>query len=174
MKNLNWLLIIVSVSFARVEFYHGAGLEMSDNGVGVYYEPQMNSPVKFHSRIGMHFERSNVNLIQYPFNSESPGYKKTMFSLMGGSEKNILNRFFAENLKIGIFAEGGVVISSEAFQKLNDHNVNERIIAGIGLQFPGGKSIRKFEFAIQNPNRISGIFLVRFRVTWFHRGDTFG
>lgn len=174
MKKISFLVLLFCGVNGDVNFYHGAGLELTENGVGAHYEPILMMHIPVYARAGLHFERSNVNLIQYPMYTESPGYQKTILSLLCGSGGNILKGYFADNLRIGIFAEGGAVLPANAIQDFEVLELDYRLIAGIGLQFPGNNSIRKIEIAFQNPNRISGFVLIRFRVTWHKAGHDFG
>lgn len=168
MKHFFLIISILEICFGKIQLFHGSGLELTENGVGVYYEPLIIFPFSLHYRLGLHFERTNTNVIQYPMYTETPGYEKTKYSFIIGSGRNILDDYFADNLKIGIFGEGGFVLNSKMNIDFESLNTNKRIIVGFGLHFPGGNSLNKIEFAFQNPNDISGIFMVRFRVIWYN------
>ena len=163
MKNKVIFVFILANFFFSIElptFSHGLVAEMTENGAGLHYTPEINKP-NIYSKFGLHFERTNVLEVNPFYNSQNPGFQKTMGLLGIGIRQSILKNYFSNNMSVHILAEYslGNSLSELVIGKL--HPDNNRFISGISLQIPSGKITKRYDFCFQTSNKISGEFLIR-------------
>jgi hypothetical protein len=156
------LFFKIIFSYDNSSFYNGLGIELTQNGAGIYYEPEIMGKIDIYSKFGLHFERSNTLEINPLFNTQNPGFKKTIGALSIGTRVPLIQNYFYNNMSIHLLAELGIgnEFNSLMLGKLNDEN--NRILTGLSLQIPGGKIIKRYDICFQSNSNISGIFLIRF------------
>ncbi len=141
-------------------FSHGFIAEMTQNGAGIHYTSEIDK-FNFYSKIGFHFERTNILEVNPFYNTQNPGFQKTMGLFGIGIRQSILNNYFSNNMSIHIIGEYsmGNFLYKLLNGKLNPEN--NRYIAGFSFQIPSRKLIKRYDFCFQTSNKISGIFLIR-------------
>jgi|GEM_PF-3045537 len=163
MKKYLSLLILINFifSYEKLTFYHGAGIELTQNGAGIYYEPELMGKVDIYSKFGFHFERSNTLEVNPYFNTQNPGFKKTIGTISFGARIPLIQNYFYNNMSIHLLGELGIgnEFSSLISGELN--NENNRLLTGLSLEIPSGKFIKRYDICFQTNNEISGIFLIR-------------
>ena len=157
------LLSLVSIIFCKNSFsiYHGIGVELTQNGAGVFYSPEIIKP-NLYTKLGLHFERSNITEVDPYLNSQNPGFEKTMGLFSLGFRKSILENYFSNNMSIHLLGEYSIIKNVNAIFNDFNNKFNDRIITGFTLQIPSGKIIKRYDICFQSINKISGVFLVRF------------
>jgi hypothetical protein len=157
-----FIFIKIIYSYDNESIYHGLGIELTQNGAGIYYEPELMGKIDIYSKLGLHFERSNILEINPYFNTQNPGFKKTIGALSIGIRVPLIQNYFYNNMSIHLLGEIGIgnEFNSLMLGKLNDEN--NRILTGLSLQIPSGKIIKRYDICFQTNSNISGIFLIRF------------
>tara|TARA_S200000501_G_scaffold196570_1_gene185052 strand:- start:611 stop:1078 length:468 start_codon:yes stop_codon:yes gene_type:complete len=143
-----------------IPFSHGIIGEMTENGAGLYYSTEVER-LNIYTKYGVHFERTNILEVNPFYNSQNPGFKKTMGSVGIGVRKLILKNYFSNNMSIHFLMEYSIVNSIKELTKGKFNHINNRIISGISLQIPNGKLIKRYDFCFQTSDMISGVFLIR-------------
>ena len=162
-KNSFLLFVVFSCylfSFEIPKLYHGIGLEMTQNGAGIHYSPEIDKP-NIYSKFGLHFERSNKLELNPSFNTQNPGFKKTIGLFTFGFRKTLLKNYFSNNMSIHFLGEYSIGNSLNDLVKGVLGTNNNRIVTGLSLQIPSGILIKRYDFCFQTSNKISGRFLIR-------------
>ena len=162
-KKLIIIIIIISLGFCikNPSVFHGIGFEMTQNGAGVFYSPEFEKP-NIYTKIGLHFERSNITEVNPYFNTQNPGFNKTMGLISIGYRKVILKNYFSNNMSIHILGEYTIGNNMSNLFKGKINPNNNRFVTGFSLQIPSGKIIKRYDICFQTINKISGVLLVRF------------
>ena len=104
MKKIILFLFILNILYS-IDYkviYHGLGLELTENGVGLYYQPEIISYFNIYTKMNLHFERSNLIEINPYFNTQNPGFNKTLGLLSLGGRIPLLKDYFYNEIK-GLF-----------------------------------------------------------------------
>ena len=164
MKRNILIILILNVVFSmeNTTVYHGLIIELTQNGAGIYYQPEIIKPVNIYTKLGLHFERSNTLEVDPYFNTQNPGFKKTIGLLVIGGRIPLLQNYFYNNMSFHLLGEIATGNNFSSFIKGELDSNNNRLVTGISLQIPSGKIMKRYDFCFQTNNIISGIFLVRF------------
>ena len=164
MKRYIIIILILNILFSIENkiVYHGLGVEMTLNGAGIYYQPEIINPVNIYTKFGLHFERSNTIEVDPYFNTQNPGFKKTIGLLVIGGRIPLLQNYFFNNMSFHSLGEIAIGNNFNSLIKGELDSENNRFVTGISLQIPSGKILKRYDICFQTNNIISGIFLVRF------------
>ena len=163
MKRYILIILILNVVFSNENkiVYHGLSVELTLNGTGIYYQPEILKPINGYTKLGLHFERSNSIEVDPYFNTQNPGFRKTMGLWVIGGRIPLFQNYFYNNMSLHLLGEMAMGNNFNSLIKGELDSENNRFVMGISLQISGGKIIKRYDICFQTNNIISGIFLVR-------------
>ena len=135
------------LSFASSEIFHGMGIQMTNNGTGVYYKPglELNKFSQIVSDIGFHFD-TPFRIMNY----HGSNYQNRSISML------LLTGYRRELLKDNIVGTFHPVLSFQGgscleINKLSWNNISGSIFIytlGIGFQFYNVRVLNEILFKI--------------------------
>ena len=138
---LFFIILLYSIGFCKI--FHGAGMQMTNNGTGVYYKPgiPLNDDLQVLADIGIHFDNSQQSLSI--FRSENK-YKSIFFDLSAGIRRELFKDRIAGTFRPVIMLEFGSLADLNSFD-WNDIPGNWKLkyAAGSGIQFYNGRILNE-------------------------------
>ena len=158
------ILVIISCSLLhgnqKNTLSHGIIGEITENGAGLYFSSEINK-INLYSKIGFHFERSNKIKVDPFYNTQNPGFKKTIGAIGIGFRKSILKNSFSRNINLNVISEYTIGNTLQNLLKSNFNKDYNRFTVGLSFQIFNGDIFKRYDFCFQNSNSIEGIFLIR-------------
>ena len=158
------ILVIISCSFLHGNekniLSHGIIGEITENGAGLYFSSEINK-INLYSKIGFHFERSNKIKVDPFYNTQNPGFKKTIGAIGIGFRKSIFKNSFSRNINLNVISEYTIGNTLQNLLKSNFNKDYNRFTVGLSFQIFNGDIFKRYDFCFQNSNSIEGIFLIR-------------
>ena len=149
------LLGVLFCDFGFSKISHGAGLQMTNNGTGLYYKPgiALNTDSQVIGDIGFHFDNSIQSASIIGFNNDK---RSVLLNMSAGYRRELLKQMLAGVFRPVIILQGGGAddIYSFSWQDI----IGDWIIiyaAGAGFQFYNGKNLNEILLKI-NQNTSSG------------------
>ena len=149
--NLSLRLILLGILFCDYGFgkiFHGIGIQMTNNGTGVYYKPYMplNSDSQFIGDIGFHFDNNIPSASMFGVSSNN---HSVFLNMSAGYRRELFNEMIAGVFKPVSMLQGGGSIKMESF---SGHDIPENWIficaAGVGFQFYNGRLLNEIMLQI--------------------------
>ena len=149
------LLGVLFCDFGFSKIFHGAGMQMTNNGAGFYYKPgiPINTDSQVIGDIGFHFDNSiqSASIIGFENNKRS-----VLLNMSVGYHRELLKQMLVGVFRPVIILQGGGAadIYSFSWQDI----IGDWIIiygAGVGFQFYNGRNLNEILLKI-NQNTSSG------------------
>ena len=123
---------MASLTFGTL--YHGAGIQMTWDGAGVYYKPLwlFDDNFQFTSEDGVHFEKSQPRFKRDGFYN----YQNIFLDLSGGCRHNLFSYQYTRPFRLILMANIGGMSDVKSFAKENiSGNWMIKYMLGLGVYF---------------------------------------
>lgn len=145
-KNISLYLLLLGVLFCDFGFskiFHGAGMQMTNNGTGFYYKPgiPINTDSQVIGDIGFHFDNSIQSASIIGFKNDK---RSVLLNMSVGYHRELLKQMLVSVFRPVIILQGGGAADIYSFS-WQDIIGNWTIIyaAGAGFQFYNGKNLNE-------------------------------
>ena len=173
MFNFYYGLIIFILGFNQTAFaglHHGAGLQLTSEGAGVYYKMgwDLQPYYQFIGDIGLHFDQSMsvVNTTNYYPNIQN-SYQSNFLDLSAGFRRELLTGRIAGSFRPIILVQGGGVAGNNSFSKDKLQGVwNFKYSLGTGIQFKNRKILNEIIFKYFQSTVIQGNIGLQLAIYW--------
>ena len=149
------LLGVLFCNFGFSKIFHGAGLQMTNNGTGLYYKPCMplNTDSQVIGDIGFHFDNSIQSASIFGVENNK---RSVLLNMSAGYRRELLKQMLAGVFRPVITLQGGVAADIYTFSWQDI--IGDWIFiyaAGGGFQFYNGSNLNEILLKI-NQNTYSG------------------
>ena len=149
------LLGVLFCDFGFSKIFHGAGLQMTNNGTGLYYKPgiALNTDSQVIGDIGFHFDNSIQSASIFGVENNK---RSVLLNMSAGYRWELLKQMLAGVFRPVIILQGGGAADIYSFSW--QHIKGNWIIiyaAGAGFQFYNGRNLNEILLKI-NQNTSSG------------------
>ena len=133
-------ILLSTLSFAKI--FHGVGMQMKNNGAGIYYRPgvPLTQNSQIISDIGLHFDSPAHDMGYY---NSGYKYRPIFMELLSGYRKELFNTSIVGTFRPVFILQAG---SSVELKKLSLNNMDNWIfiyVAGTGMQFYNGRILNE-------------------------------
>ena len=133
-------MLLSTFSFCKI--FHGAGMQMKNNGTGIYYRSgvPLTQNLQIISDIGLHFDTPTRAIGYY---DASYKYRSIFLELLTGHRKELFNASIVGTFRPLLTLQAG---SSVELNKLSLNNMGQWIFVyavGTGVQFYNGRILNE-------------------------------
>ena len=160
------MIEVLLCDFGFSNIFHGAGMQMTNNGTGLYYKPgiPLNADSQIIGDIGFHFDNSIQSASIFRVQNNM---RYVLLNMSLGYRHELLKKMLAGIFCPVIILQGGGAadIYSFSFQDI----IGDWIIiyaAGAGFQFYNGRNLKEILFKINRNNPLGGSIAFQLAVYW--------
>ena len=160
------IFIILLFNSGFGEIFHGAGMQMNNNGTGVYYKPRLplNDDLQVLADIGIHFDNSQQSLSI--FGSENK-YRSVFLDITAGIRRELFKETIAGTFRPVIILQCGSLADMNSFD-WNDIPGNWKLkyAAGSGIQFYNGRILNEIMLKYYESSAFEGNVAFQLAMYW--------
>ena len=160
------LLGVLFCDFGFSKIFHGAGLQMTNNGTGLYYKPgiALNTDSQVIGDIGFHFDKSiqSESMLRVENNK-----RVVLLNMSVGYRRELLKQMLAGVFRPVIILQGGSAADMYSFSWQDI--IGDWIIiyaAGAGFQFYNGRNLNKILLKINRNTSTEWSMAFQLAVYW--------
>ena len=161
---LFFIILLCSIGFGKI--FHGAGMQMTNNGTGVYYKPgiPLNDDLQVLADIGIHFDNSHQSL--RIFGSENQ-YRSVFFDITAGIRRELFKETIVGTFRPVIILQCGSLADMNSFD-WNDVPGNWKLkyAAGSGIQFYNGRILNEIMLKYYESSAFDGNVAFQLAMYW--------
>ena len=137
------MLGVLFCDFGFSKIFHGAGMQMTNNGTGIYYKPgiSLNTDSQVIGDIGFHFDNSIQSASIFGVENNK---RSVLLNMSAGYRRELLKQMLAGVFRPVIILQGGGAADIYSFSW--QHIKGNWIIiyaAGAGFQFYNGRNLNE-------------------------------
>ena len=160
------LLSFLLISFATSQIFHGVGIQMTNNGTGIYYKPglELNKFSQIVSDIGFHFDNSIQSASIFGVENNK---RSVLLNMSVGYHRELLKQMLVGVFRPVIILQGGGAADIYSFS-WQDIIGNWIIIyaAGAGFQFYNGRNLNEILLKINRNTSTEWSMAFQLAVYW--------
>ena len=131
LRLLFFFVLLHALGFGRI--FHGVGMELTNNGTGIYYIPglALNHESQIMANIGFHFDSATQTITYYRYSSQN---RSVFMEISGGYRRELFKESIAGTFRpVFIFQGGGAV----KLKTLSWNNIpgNWILMSAVGICF---------------------------------------
>ena len=157
-------MLFCDLGFGKI--FHGAGMQMTNNGTGVYYKPYLPLSVKSQiiGDIGFHFESSMQSSSMFVSGNKN---RAVFVNILSGYQRILFARGIGGVFHPVITIQGGGAADKDSFSWKNIlGNWMFIYAAGVGVQFYNGRKLNEIMFKINKNTNSEWGMAIQLAIYW--------
>ncbi len=164
MRVLLFFILLFGSVFGKI--FHGAGMQMTNNGTGVYYKPgiPLNDDLQVLADIGIHFDNSQQSFSIFGVENK---YRSIFLDLSAGIRRELFMETIAGTFRPVIILQCGSLTDMNSFDWNNIlGNWNLKYAAGTGIQFYNGRILNEIMLKYYESSAFEGNMAFQLAMYW--------
>jgi len=153
-----------SSGFGKI--FHGAGMQMTNNGTGVYYKPgiPLNDDLQSMADVGIHFDNSQQSINIFGFENK---YRSVFFDLSASIRRELFKETITGTFRPVIIVQCGSLADMNFFD-WNDIPGNWKLkyAVGTGIQFYNGRILNEIMLKYNQSSAFEGNMAFQLAMYW--------